>query len=68
MDPLTALGLAAEGIKIVDALLNAAIATRAAVVSADVEESTARLVAMQQANTELSARVHAELQAIIAKG
>lgn len=68
MDALLALALAVDGIKIVDALLNAAIATRAAVVSADVEESTARLAAMQQANAELSAKVLAELQAIVAKG
>jgi hypothetical protein len=68
VDPALALALAVDGIKIVDALLNAAIATNAAKVSADVEVATARLTALQQANAELSARVHLELQTIIAKG
>ncbi len=68
MDPLTALALAAEAIKIGDALINAYVATRAAVAAGDLQVTTARLQALKQQNDALSARVHAELQAIVAKG
>lgn len=68
MDPLIALALAAEAIKIGDALLNAYIATRASVEAANTETRDAPLIALQEANASLSANLHAELQAIIAKG
>lgn len=68
MDPLTALALATAAIKIGDALLNAYIATKASAEAADTETRDAHLIALQEANAALSAKVHAELQAIIAKG
>lgn len=68
MDPLTALALAADGIKIVDALINAYVASKAAMTAADIEVSDAHLLALHQANLELSAKLHAELGSIIAKG
>lgn len=67
MEPLAALALAGEAIKFADGLLNAYIATKATVDAAGIEVSTARLAALKQANDELSARVHLELQGIIAK-
>jgi len=68
MDPLTALALAGEAIKIADALLNAYTATKAAAAAGDVQVTAARLAALKQQNDALSSRVHGELQAIIAKG
>lgn len=68
MDPLAALALAGELLKAGDALLNAYIATKASVAAADIEVRDAHLIALQQANAALSAKVHAELQAIEAKG
>lgn len=68
MDPLTALALAAEAIKIGDALINAYVTTKANVATADIEVAAARMAALKAANDALSAKVHAELQAIISKG
>jgi hypothetical protein len=67
MDPLAALALAEAAIKIADGLLNAYVSTRGAMAEADIHVGAARMAALKAANDDLSARVHAELQAIISK-
>lgn len=68
MDPLTALALAQDAIRLADGLLNAYVATRGAMVAADVEIGAARMAALKAANDDLSAKVHAQLHAIIVQG
>lgn len=68
MDPLDALALATQAINFADALLNAFIKTQATVEAADIQVGAAHLAAMQQVSAALSAKVHAQLEAITAKG
>jgi hypothetical protein len=67
MDPIAALALAESALRFADVLVNAVIATRSAAAVADIQATAARMTALKQASDALSAKVHAELQALAAK-
>lgn len=68
MDPLLALGLAEQAFKMADALFNAYLEARSTIEAGDVKVQAARVAALKESSDALSAKLHLELHAIIAKG
>lgn len=68
MEGLAALELAVQAVNFGNALIDAFLKTKGTLTAEQAAAASARLAAFGQANAALHAKVHAELQAIVAKG